>query len=155
SLTTTPMMCAVLLRGDRDQPHGRIYRASEWIFTAMLNAYGRTLAIALRHPRLVLLTLAATLGLNSFSSAVVPKGFVPQQDTGLLIGSIQADQHISFQLMRQTLTQFIEIVKSDAAVDTVVGFTGGSGPGPGGSTNTGTVFASLKPIGERNVPADQ
>ena len=80
---------------------------------------------------------------------------MPQQDTGLLIGSIQADQHTSFQLMRQKLTQFIDIVKSDPAVDTVVGFTGGSGPGPGGSTNTGTVFASLKPIGERKLPADQ
>jgi len=155
SLTTTPMMCAVLLRGDRGEPHGRIYRISERIFELMLNFYRWTLAIALRHPRLVMLILVATLGLNFHLYSVVPKGFVPQQDTGLLIGSIQADQHISFQLMKQKLTQFISIVKSDPAVDTVVGFTGGSGPGPGGSTNTGTVFASLKPIGERKLPADQ
>ena len=75
--------------------------------------------------------------------------------SGLLIGSIQADQHTSYQLMKQKLTQFIDIVKNDPAVDTAVGFTGGSGPGPGGSTNTGTVFASLKPIRERKLPADQ
>ena len=79
-----------------------------------------------------MLILAATLGLNFHLYGVVPKGFVPQQDTGLLIGSIQADQSISFQLMQQKLTQFIDIVKSDPAVDIAVGFTGGSGPGPGG-----------------------
>ncbi|MBV8926291.1 MAG: efflux RND transporter permease subunit [Bradyrhizobium sp.] len=155
SLTTTPMMCAVLLRGARGSPHGRIYRISERVFEVMLNGYRRTLAIALRHPRLVMLILVATLGLNFHLYRVVPKGFVPQQDTGLLIGSIQADQHTSFQLMRQKLTQFITIVRSDPAIDTVVGFTGGSGPGPGGSANTGTVFASLKPIGERAIAADQ
>jgi multidrug efflux pump len=121
----------------------------------MLSFYRRTLAVALRHPRLVMLILAATLGLNFHLYSVVPKGFVPQQDTGLLIGSIQADQHISFQLMQQKLTQFIGIVKGDPAVETVVGFTGGGGPGPGGSTNTGTVFASLKPMSERKMPADQ
>ncbi len=155
SLTTTPMMCAVLLRRHRDQTHGRIYQISERIFEAMLSGYRRTLTIALRHPLSVMLILAATLWLNFHLYGVVPKGFVPQQDTGLLIGSIQADQSTSFQLMRQKLTQFIGIVKSDPAVDSAVGFTGGSGPGPGGSTNTGTVFASLKPIGERNMPADR
>jgi multidrug efflux pump len=155
SLTTTPMMCAVLLRGDRGQSHGRIYQFSERIFDAMLNGYRWTLAIALRHPLSVMLILAATLVLNVHLYRVVPKGFVPQQDTGLLIGSIQADQHTSFQLMRQKLSQFIDIVKKDPAVDTAVGFTGGSGPGTGGQTNTGTVFASLKPIGERKIHADR
>lgn len=154
SLTTTPMMCAVLLRGDRGRPHGRIYRASERAFELMLSFYRRTLAIALNHPRLVMLILVATLGLNFYLYGVVPKGFVPQQDTGLLIGSIQADQHTSFQLMKQKLTQFVDIVKQDPAVDIVVGFTGG-GPGPGAATNTGTVFASLKPIGTRKLHADQ
>jgi multidrug efflux pump len=155
SLTTTPMMCAALLRGHRGQPHGRIYRISERVFEVMLSGYRRSLSLALRHPRLVMLTLLATLGLNFYLYGVVPKGFVPQQDTGLLVGSIKADQHTSFQLMRQKLTQFIDIVKDDPAVDTVVGFTGGSGPGPGGSTNTGTVFASLKPLGERGMAADE
>src|SRR5271169_5617720 len=103
SLTTTPMMCAVLLRSDRGQPHGRIYRVSERVFELMLNGYRWTLAIALRHPASVMLILVATLGLNFHLYRIVPKGFVPQQDTGLLIGSIQADQHTSFQLMRQKL----------------------------------------------------
>src|SRR6202041_1272906 len=136
SLTTTPMMCAVLLRRNRGEAHGRLYRVSDRIFEGML-------------------ILGATLWLNFHLYGLVPKGFVPQQDTGLLIGSIQADQSTSFQLMQQKLTQFIDIVKSDPAVDTAVGFTGGSGPGPGGSTNTGTVFASLKPIGERQLAADR
>jgi multidrug efflux pump len=153
SLTTTPMMCAVLLRGHRGETHGRIYQVSERIFELMLSGYRWTLGIALRHPLLVMLTLAATLVLNVHLYRVVPKGFVPQQDTGLLIGSIQADQSTSFQLMQQKLTQFIDIVKSDPSVDIVVGFTGGSGPGPA-STNTGTVFASLKPIGERKIRAE-
>jgi len=144
-----------LLRRNRGEAHGRLYRVSERIFEAMLSGYRWTLAIALRHPLSVMLILAATLWLNFHLYGVVPKGFVPQQDTGLLIGSIQADQSTSFQLMQQKLTQFIDIVKSDPAVDTAVGFTGGSGPGPGGSTNTGTVFASLKPLGERNLPADR
>ncbi len=156
SLTTTPMMCAVLLRGDRGEAHGWIYRASEAAFEAMLRGYRRTLGVALRHPRLVMLVLLGVLGLNFHLYAVVPKGFVPQQDTGLLIGSIQGDQNISFQLMRQKLTQFVDIVRKDPAVDTVVGFTGGSGPGPGsGSTNTGTVFTSLKPLNERKMSAEE
>jgi multidrug efflux pump len=119
-----------------------------------LRGYRRTLGIALRHPRLVMLVLLAVLGLNFHLYAVVPKGFVPQQDTGLLIGSIQADQNISFQLMRQKLTQFVDIVRNDVAVDTVVGFTGGGAPGSA-STNTGTVFASLKPLGERKSSAEE
>jgi multidrug efflux pump len=111
--------------------------------------------VALRHPRLVMLALAATLGLNFYLYAAVPKGFVPQQDTGLLVGSIQADQSISFQLMQQKLTQLVDIVRVNPAVDTAVGFTGGGlGPG-GGSTNTGTVFVSLKPLRARALSADQ
>jgi multidrug efflux pump len=153
SLTTTPMMCAILLRSGHGEQHGRIYRASEYVFETMLRGYRWTLAIALRHPLSVMLILAATLGLNFHLYRVVPKGFVPQQDTGLLRGVIQADQHTSFQLMREKLTQFIDIVKSDPAVDTALGFTGGSGPGAGG-VNTGTVFASLKPLGDRGISAE-
>jgi multidrug efflux pump len=154
SLTTTPMMCSILLRRERGEQHGRIYRASEYVFEAMLRFYRWTLGMALRHPLLVMLTLAATLALNFHLYRVVPKGFVPQQDTGLLRGVIQADQHTSFQLMKQKLMQFIDIVKQDPAVDTALGFTGGSGPGSGG-VNTGSVFASLKPISEREISAEQ
>jgi multidrug efflux pump len=114
----------------------------------MLGAYRRTLAVALRHPASMMLILAVVLGLNFYLYSVIPKGFFPQQDTGRLVGSIQADQSISFQLMQTKLTQFINIIKSDAAVETAVGFTGN------GQTNSGFVFVSLKPLGERNISAD-
>ena len=148
SLATTPMMCAVLLRSDSGERHGRLYRASERFFEAMLNAYRRTLTVALRHPGAVMLILATVLGLNFYLYRVIPKGFFPQQDTGRLVGSIQADQSISFQLMQSKLTQFVTIIKNDPAVETVVGFTGG------GQTNSGFMFVSLKPLGERRIAAD-
>src|ERR1700719_3957907 len=149
SLATTPMMCAILLRSDTGEGHGWLYRTSESFFDAMLDAYRRTLTIALRHPALMMLVLSAVLGLNFYLYGVIPKGFFPQQDTGRLTGSIQADQSISFQLMQQKLTQFVSIIKSDAAVETAVGFTGG------GQTNSGFVFVSLRPLGERKISADQ
>ena len=155
SLTTTPMMCAMLLRSERDRPHGRIYRVSERVFDALLSFYRWTLSAALRHPLSVMVILAATLWLNFHLYAAVPKGFVPQQDTGLLLGSVQGDQSISFQLMQQKLRQFIDIIKVNPAVDTAVGFTGGGlGPG-GGSTNSATVFVSLKPLRDRDLSAEQ
>ena len=149
SLATTPMMCAVLLRSETGEGHGWLYRMSERFFDAMLDVYRRTLAIALRHPASMMLILAVVLGLNFYLYDVIPKGFFPQQDTGRLTGSIQADQSISFQLMQKKLTQFITIIKSDPAVETAVGFTGG------GQTNSGFVFVSLKPLGERNISADR
>jgi len=148
SLSTTPMMCAVLLRRDTGIGHGRLYRMSERFFDATLNAYRRTLTVALRHPLSMILILVAVIGLNFYLYIIIPKGFFPQQDTGRLVGAIQADQSISFQLMQQKLTQFIGIIKNDPAVDTAVGFTGG------GQTNSGFVFVSLKPLGERKISAD-
>jgi multidrug efflux pump len=147
SLATTPMMCAVLLRHETGN-HGWLYRMSESFFDAMLNAYRRTLSIALRHPALMMITLAVVLGLNFYLYSVIPKGFFPQQDTGRITGSIQADQSISFQLMQKKLAQFIDIIKSDPAVETAVGFTGG------GQTNSGFVFVSLRPLDER-ISADR
>jgi multidrug efflux pump len=149
SLATTPMMCAMLLRNKSGERHGRLYRASERFFDGMLNAYRRTLTIALRNPASVMLILAAVLGLNFYLYNIIPKGFFPQQDTGRMVGSIQADQSISFQLMQKKLTQFVTIIKNDPAVETVVGFTGG------GQTNSGFMFVSLKPFGERNMSVDQ
>ena len=148
SLATTPMMCAVMLRNDHGMEHGWLYRTSERFFDAMLNAYRRSLSVALLHPASMMLIFATVLGLNFYLYGVVPKGFFPQQDTGRLTGSIQADQSISFQLMQQKLTQFVTIIKNDPAVDAVVGFTGG------GQTNSGFMFVSLKPLGERNISAD-
>ena len=147
SLATTPMMCAVLLRPVAGE-HGRLYRMSERFFNAMLDTYRRTLAVALRHPGLIILSLIVVLGLNVYLYIIIPKGFFPQQDTGRLVGSIQADQSISFQLMQKKLTQFITIIKGDTAVETAVGFTGG------GQTNSGFVFVSLKPLSERKISAD-
>jgi multidrug efflux pump len=149
SLSTTPMMCAYLLGRKRERPQGWLFRTSERAFAAMLGGYTRTLRWALDHPRLVVLTLVATVCLNGYLFWVIPKGLFPQQDTGRIVGGIQADQSISFQAMQQKLTQFISIIQKDPAVDTVVGFTGG------GQTNSGFVFMSLKPRSERKLSADQ
>jgi multidrug efflux pump len=149
SLTTTPMMCALLLRRTPRGQEGRFHRLTERFFAAMLRRYDRSLAWALDHPRLILAILVATVVTNVELYRTIPKGFFPQQDTGRINGAIQADQSASFQLMRQKLQQFISIVQKDPAVDTVVGFTGG------GQTNGGFVFMSLKPMSERKISADQ
>ncbi len=150
SLTTTPMMCAYLLREKRaERPPGRIGRLVGRAYAGVLRFYGVTLDWALRHGVYVLLLLAATIALNVHLFRVVPKGFFPQQDIGQLVGGIQADQSISFQLMRQKLARFVAIIKADPAVDSVVGYTGG------GQTNSGYVFVSLKPLAERDASADQ
>ncbi|HXC88575.1 MAG TPA: efflux RND transporter permease subunit [Stellaceae bacterium] len=149
SLTTTPMMCAYLLADGRRHEHGRLYRAGERAFDAVLGVYDRSLRRALRWPGLVMLSLAATIALAGFLFTVVPKGFFPQQDTGRMIGGIQADQSISFQLMQQKLTRFVDIIRHDPAVENIVGFTGG------GQTNSGFVFVTLKPLSERKISVMQ
>jgi len=148
SLTTTPMMCSVLLRPAALQEQNWLYRASERFFDGMLGFYRRTLTMALNHPRSIMLTLAAVLALNFWLYDIIPKGFFPQQDTGRMIGIIQADQSISFQLMQEKLTQFVTIMKKDPAVETVVGFTGG------GQTNSGFMFAALYPRDQRDISVD-
>ncbi len=150
SLTTTPMLCALFLRvPDPHRARGLAYRASERVFVAMQAFYEDTLDVALRHGRLVLLTLLAAVALNVVLFRIVPKGFFPQQDTGTLIGGIQADQSISFQLMRLKLADFVRIVKADPAVSSAVGFTGGR------TTNSGFVFVALKPRDERDATGQQ
>ncbi len=149
SLTTTPMMCARLLRHASEAEEGRIGRASARVFDRLLDAYRRSLGWALAHPRSMMVLLLATLCLNVYLFTVVPKGFFPQQDTGRIVGGIQADQSISFQLMRQKLTQFMAIVQKDPAIDTVAGFTGG------GQTNGGGVFIALKPRNQRDATSDE
>src|SRR5262249_40973750 len=137
SLTTTPMMCArLIVRPDQQKP-GRLSRFAERCFQALLRGYDRTLQRALAHPLSVMFVLLLTLCFNVYLLMVVPKGFFPQEDTGRLIGGIQADQSISFQLMRQKLAQFVSIIQKDDAVANVVGFTGG------GQTNGGFVFVTL------------
>jgi multidrug efflux pump len=147
SLTTTPMMCARLLKplsGKKPVRH-----ASERIYAAALERYRVTLDWALAHGRIMLLILAATVGLNIYLFNIVPKGFFPQQDVGRMIGIIQADQSISFQAMRKKLANYVDIVRADPGVENVIAFTGG------GQRNSGFMFVSLKPLAERRVSADR
>jgi multidrug efflux pump len=148
SLTTTPMMCSRLIREVRPQEQGWLFRRIERVFELMLNTYERALRWALRNGPVVMVLLAGSVAFYLYLFDKIPKGFFPQQDTGRLTGGIQADQAISFQSMSQKLVQFMQIVKADPAVATVVGFTGG------GQTNSGFVFVSLKSKSERKLSAD-
>jgi multidrug efflux pump len=149
SLTTTPMMCSRILLPPRERKPSAFADRSERWFNAVLGGYDRSLTWALGRPRIVMAALLVALGLNVYLFSVVPKGFFPQQDTGRLVGSIIGDQSISFQLMQEKLTRFVSILEKDPAVESVAGFTGG------GSSNTGFVFVSLKPLSERKISADQ
>ncbi len=152
SLTTTPMMCATILRTSGTNRHGWTTAWFERGFSSLRRGYQRTLATALRHPWITLAVLLLTIVFNVYLYVIVPKGFFPQQDTGIVWGGIDADQSISFQLMSQKLVQFVDIVKNDPSVDNVAGFTGG---GNGNATNSGRFFISLKPRSERTLSADQ
>jgi multidrug efflux pump len=154
SLTTTPMMCSRLIRRRDLHTRSRVFHASERAFEAVLDAYRRSLRWALDNRGLVMFMLAMTVVFNAYLLVVIPRGFFPQQDTGRLIGGMQADQAISFQSMSQKLRQFEAIVQGDPAVESVVGFTGGGSAG-GGQVNSGFLFASLKPRAQRKVTADQ
>jgi multidrug efflux pump len=149
SLTTTPMMCAYIAMHRPQHRRSRWYVASERVFDWMLRSYDRTLQRALRRPALVMLVLLLTIVLNIYLFISVPKGLFPQQDTGRMVGGLQADQSISFQMMRQKLRQFVRIVGEDPAVASVVGFTGG------GQTNSGFMFVALKPLAERDASVSQ
>ena len=156
SLTVTPMLCAKFLRPQAERKHGRIYRASERIFDGTLKLYRGSLGWVLRHQALTLAVTIATACLSIYLYVIAPKGFFPQQDTGRLGGSIQAEQDISFPALRDKMQQFVKIVLTDPAVNNAVGFAGGQG-----SSNTGRMFVVLKPASERatkaerNVTADQ
>jgi multidrug efflux pump len=152
SLTTTPMMCAAILKSN--PRHGGFYKASERMFDRMRNGYDRSLSWALRHPQFMILLTAVTVAVNIYLYTVVPKGFFPQQDTGRLTGGILAAQDVSFQSMREKLTKVVDIVGKDPAIDTVIGFTGGGGGG-GSTVNTGRLFIGLKDLNQRKVTADE
>jgi multidrug efflux pump len=151
SLTTTPMMCSLLLRPRPERPVRR-WRSP---FQMLLHGYERSLTWGLRHGPVLMIVMLATIGLNVLLYVVIPKGFFPQQDTGRLIGNIQGDQSISFQLMRRKLGQMMSIVQHDPAVASVVGFTGAGSGGGQSATNTGSVYVSLKPLSQRSDTADQ
>ncbi len=149
SLSTTPMMCARLLRSKEELGTGWFYQKSERIFEAVLGFYKRSLHWALRHGRLMMAILFVVICLNIFLYIKIPKGFFPQQDTGALVGTIQADQSISFQAMQRKLISIMDIIRSDPAVNSIAGFTGG------GQRNSGFMYISLKPVRERKVSPDQ
>ncbi|PNG27245.1 efflux RND transporter permease subunit [Methylocella silvestris] len=146
SLTLTPMMCSLVLRV-RSAREGAGRRFDP--LAALQRGYGRTLGWALRHSGFIMLALFATICLNISLFTIIPKGFFPQVDTGRIMGSIVADQSISFQAMREKLRQLQDIVRADPAVESIVGFTGGS------ETNSGRSFISLKPRAQRDASADE
>ncbi|WP_034915912.1 multidrug efflux RND transporter permease subunit MdtC [Erwinia sp. 9145] len=148
SLTLTPMMCARLLRARPASAQPRKRRIGS-VLNGLQHAYGRSLKQVLNHSRWTLLLFLGTIGLTLYLYVAIPKTFMPEQDTGRLMGFIQADQSISFQSMRSKLEDFMKIVRSDPAVESVVGFTGGS------RTNSGSMFISLKPLGQRSESAQQ
>jgi len=150
SLTATPMMCAKLLKSREEERHGRLYQASERAFNWLLREYEISLSWVMRHQPLMLIVTLATIGFTIYLYTVMPTGFFPQQDTGRLMGAIQADQDTSFQSMDRLLTQYAIALSSDPAVDNVVAFTGGQN-----QSNTARMFVALRPLEERQLSADQ
>lgn len=150
SLTTTPMLCALLLRPGALRP-GRIATMLERIFQRAHGFYARTLDGALSHPRLMLLLTAASLAGSIWLYWLIPKGFFPEQDTGRIMAFIQSAPDSSFQAMEKRLKAVEDILRSDPDVVSVAGFTGGGG-GHGGGTNTARMFVTLVPFGKRTGP---
>ncbi|HTR03437.1 MAG TPA: multidrug efflux RND transporter permease subunit [Thermoanaerobaculia bacterium] len=150
SLTTTPMMCATLLKKPSEEKHGRVFQWSERAFDAILAFYRRTLSVVMRHQPLTLAVTLATMAATVYLYVQIPKGFFPQQDTGRLTGQILADQNTSFQAMNQRLQTFVEIMMKDPGVSYVQAYAGG-----GSVTNQARMFVTLKDLHERKISADQ
>ena len=155
SLTTTPMMCARLLRHNRQSKKpSRIAALSENVFTWVWEHYKRSLQIVLRHPAITLGVLVATIAATLWLFVRVPKGFFPVQDNGTIFGGMQGPQDSSFQAMQAAALRVSETIKNDPAVAAVVSFVGGSGPGTA-ATNSGFVYTALKPLEERKISSSQ
>ena len=150
SLTTTPMMCAYLLRHPAKAQHGWIYKVSESFFSWMLRIYERSLTWVLRHSLIVLCVLFGTIVLNVGLFFVVPFGLFPLQDNGTVVGGIQGAQDASFPAMQRAALKFVNLVKEDPAVANVMAFTGG-----GGAANSGFLFIGLKPLEERRISSSE
>jgi multidrug efflux pump len=148
SLSTTPMMCAYLLRDERKKKHGRVYMLMERFFDWMLSGYRGSLHWVLDNSFLTLTVLFLTIGLNVALVMKIPKGFFPQQDTGAMGGAVQGPQDSSFPAMNDAIQKIEAVIKKDPAVDNVIAFTGG-----GGATNTGNIFIALKPLNQRKIGA--
>jgi multidrug efflux pump len=152
SLTTTPMMCATILREETSREHGLAYRIMEWIFDHMRSSYDKSLRWALRHSLFMLFITVLTLVTNVLLFWYIPKGFFPEQDTGRIQGRIQASQDISFDAMSKKLTEAVDIIRSDPDVSDVAGFAGGGGYGAS-TLNTARMFITLKPFEQRKASA--
>ena len=151
SLSTTPMMCAQILRAPKEEKHNWLYRSFEWVFNQLLSLYRVMLTWVMRHQPLTLLATVLIAVVTVVLYTQVPTGFFPQQDTGRVMGSVQADQDISFAAMKEKMEQFVGIVMKDENVQTIVGFAGGNT-----SKNQGRMFIMLKPRGkERKITADR
>jgi multidrug efflux pump len=150
SLTTTPMMCAHLLKAHKqDEKHNWFYRTSERFFSGMVAGYRHSLTWVLDNPALTLIVLVLTIALNVVVIVRIPKGFFPQQDTGSVVGGVQGPQDASFPFMNFSVKQLVGVIKADPAVAHVNAYTGGNG-----SSNGGFVYIALKPLGpERRVSA--
>jgi multidrug efflux pump len=148
SLTTTPMMCAHLLKTHGGEKHGAIYRASERFFDGMLNFYRHSLLWVLDNSGLMLVVLLLTIALNVVLIIKIPKGFFPQQDTGALVGGLQGPQDASFPVMDASVRALVKVVKADPAVANVICYTGGNG-----ASNGGFMYVALKPLNVRKVSA--
>jgi multidrug efflux pump len=148
SLTTTPAMCAHLLKEHSKEKHGKLYQSSERFFESVLNFYRHSLTWVLDNPGLTLVVLLITIGMNVFLIYKIPKGFFPQQDTGAIVGGMQGPQDASFSVMNNSVQKLVAVVKADPAVQNIIGFTGGNG-----ATNTGFLYAALKPLNERKISA--
>jgi multidrug efflux pump len=150
SLTTTPTMCAQLLKALGEEKHGLAYRSSQKIFDGILGFYRVSLGWVLRHQFVVLVIAIATACLSIYLFQKAPKGFFPQQDTGRVYGSVQAAQDISFDAMRRKMRRYVEIGMKDPNVATMIGFCGGTT-----AMNQGRMYITLKPLRQRKLTADQ
>ena len=151
SLTATPMLCSLILRV-RAPRQNRRWRNP---FSVFIRGYEHSLAWALRHQAFIMLMLATALTTTVLLFVIIPKGFFPEQDTGRLVGSIQADQSISFQAMKKKMAQLMAIAQADPSVQSIIGFTGaGSGGGRSG-VNEGSAYVTLKPLSQRKQSAQQ
>jgi multidrug efflux pump len=150
SLTTTPMMCAHLLKTENPEEHGRLYRLSEKFFSGMLGIYRKSLVWVLDNPIVTIGILLLTIALNFVLIVRLPKGFFPQQDTGVLVGGVQGPQDASFPFMNNSILQLVDVIKADQAVQNVNAYTGGNG-----ASNGGFIFVALKPLNERKIGAAQ
>jgi multidrug efflux pump len=150
SLTTTPMMCAHLLKQHAVETRNRFFRASEGAFNGMHSLYRRSLTWVLENHLLMAVALLLTIALNVLLIYKIPKGFFPQQDTGAIVGGLQGPQDASFAVMDESVQKLVTLIKQDPAVQNVIGFTGGQG-----AINGGFIYAALKPLNERKIGAPQ